>query len=186
VFAVSLNAMATRALEDRRPRGDSSIVAELFDSDALGPKESPRQRRAATRVTEIVTYIPTEIVTVYVAAAAAISTRGATPGKGQWVLMWIVFVLTPVATWMVFAAKVRALGDPLPSALRDWPWPQMLIASTAFLLWSFTLPGAPFAQFGWYRPGLSAVVLLVGTTVLGLIAPLLPSAGSAAEEVSGE
>lgn len=58
-----------------------------------------------------------------------------------------------------------------------WPWQTMLIALAAFLLWAFALPDTPFERFGWFRPGLAAVVLLVGTMVIGLVAPLLPEMG---------
>jgi hypothetical protein len=121
----------------------------------------------------IVGYIPTEIVAIYVPAVAAITTPGVPPGDGQWVLLIVVFALTPITTWAVFAAKRRNAGAPLPVPPSTWPWPEMLIASVAFLLWAFTLPRTPFEQFDWYRPGLAAVLLLVGTLVLGLLVPLL-------------
>ena len=121
----------------------------------------------------IVGYIPTEIVAVYVPAVAAITTPGVPTGDGQWVLLIVVLALTPITTWTVFAAKRRNAGAPLPVAPSTWPWPEMFIATVAFVLWAFTLPRTPFEQFGWYQPGLAAVLLLVGTLVLGLLVPLL-------------
>jgi hypothetical protein len=178
---MSLDAMATRAMEDRHWRGDSHIVPEAMQGDKPGPRRSA----VASATDTIGTYITTEIVIVYVAAVAAINTPAATSGMGQWVLMWVLLALTPLATWTAFAAKIRAEGDPLPFAPREWPWPQIFIATTAFLLWSFTLPNTPFERLSWYRPGLSAVVLLVGTMVLGLIAPLLRSVANSALVGSG-
>ena len=151
---MSLHAMTNRALS-------ADPAVPYTDPDAGNP------------ATAIVGYIPTEIVAVYVPAVAAITTPGVPIGDGQWVLLIVVLALTPITTWAVFAAKRRNAGAPLPVAPSTWPWPEMLIASVAFLLWAFTLPRTPFEQFDWYRPGLAAVLLLVGTLVLGLLVPLL-------------
>ncbi|UPZ28475.1 hypothetical protein MUK60_11985 [Streptomyces sp. LRE541] len=121
----------------------------------------------------IVTYIPTEIVTIYVAAVSALHSPSSGPGNGQWVLMWVTLALTPVVTWISYALKMRADGGPLPRSARLWPWPEMVVASVAFLLWAFSLPSSPFETLDWYRPGLSAFALLAGTTLIGLVMALL-------------
>ena len=53
----------------------------------------------------------------------------------------------------------------------------MIVSTVAFLLWAFSLPHSPFETMTWYRPSLGAVVLLAGTTVVGLVAPLLTPRG---------
>lgn len=151
---MSLDAMTERALLSPGEGGDGRTTL-------------------ARRADAIVTYIPTEIILVYVAAVAAVRTPGEGPAAGQWVLLATTIALTPIATWAVFAMKVYARGRPVPLSPRAWPWPELVIATLGFLLWAFTIPHTPFEQLGWYRPGLAAVVLLVGTVVLGLIAPLL-------------
>ncbi len=161
--------MTTSAVEDRLLRqGDAQTLHEAF-----AERREPARRRGGVRqaADSIVTYIPTEIVTVYVAATAAIHAAGSKPGTGQWVLLAVLLVLTPTTTWALFAAKIHGLGESMPAAPRNWPWLHMIIASIAFLLWSFTLPNTPFEELRWYTPGLAAVVLLVGTMVLGLAAP---------------
>lgn len=132
----------------------------------------------ARRADAIVTYIPTEMVLVYVAAVAAVRTPAQGPAAGQWVLLIATLVLTPIATWALFAVKVSARGRPFPVSPRVWPWPELVIATLGFLLWAFAIPHTPFEQLDWYRPGLAAVVLLVGTVVLGLTAPLLRQANT--------
>ena len=72
----------------------------------------------------------------------------------------------------LFAAQLRASGAPLPLDPTRWPWPELIVATVAYVLWAFTLPGTPFAGFSWYRAGLGGALLLVGTLVLGLSAPL--------------
>jgi hypothetical protein len=166
---MSLDAMANRAVEDRLMRqGDAQRMQGAFAERSEPARRVGNVRQAAD---SIVTYIPTEIVTVYVAAVAAIHTAGSKPGTGQWVLLGVLLVLTPITTWAIFAAKIHGLGESMPVTPTSWPWLHMIIASVAFLLWSFTLPNTPFEQLRWYTPGLAAVVLLVGTMVLGLAAP---------------
>lgn len=143
----------------------------------------------ARRADAIVTYIPTEMVLVYLAAVAAIRTPAEGPATGQWVLLVATLVLTPVATWAVFAMKVSARDRAFPLSPRAWPWPELVIATLGFLLWAFAIPYTPFELLDWYRPGLAAVVLLVGTVVLGLIAPLLRQADTPTSDLpahSGE
>jgi hypothetical protein len=142
-------------------------------ADPAVPDPYPNTGDAGDPANAIIGYIPTEIVAIYVPAVAAITTPGVPTGDGQWALLIAVLALTPITTWAMFAAKRRNAGAPLPIAPSTWPWPEMLIATVAFLLWAFTLPRTPFEEYDWYRPGLAAVLLLVGTLVLGLLVPLL-------------
>jgi hypothetical protein len=44
------------------------------------------------------------------------------------------------------------------------------------MAWAFALPNSPFrdfAQFGWYSQALAGVMVLVVSTTLGLIAPIV-------------
>ncbi len=159
-------------------------MSELAASRVLGtswstappsppPSPPPFQGSAAlAALKSIVDYIPIEIVTVYVAVGAALS-DAATPSRtGQWVAFWVFLGLTPITLWVLFAARLRAAGVSLPLDPTRWPWPEAIVAMVGYVLWAFTLPGTPFADFNWYRPGLGTAVLLVGTLVLGLGAPL--------------
>jgi hypothetical protein len=157
-------------------------MSELAAARALGttwpvaapapPSPTPLPGSAAlAALKSIVDYIPTEIVTIYVAVIAALSDAGTTSRTGQWVAFWIFLGVTPLALWLLFAARLRAANASPLDPMR-WPWPELAVAAVAYVLWAFTLPGTPFADFRWYRPGLGTAVLLVGTLVLGLGAPL--------------
>lgn len=112
-------------------------------------------------------------MTVYVAATALISVPGAAPAGGQWWLMWITLVLTPLTVWVTAALKTKNATGILPKAPANWPWLQIVLASVAFVLWAFSLPNSPFENLSWYKPVIGGVVLLFGTFVVGLIASLL-------------
>jgi hypothetical protein len=123
-------------------------------------------------------YIPTEVLTLYVACVAAIhpATDPAPKVTGvDWFLFWSFFVATPIVFWVVYATKLKGAGKPLPFAYSTWPIWEMFAATVAYFAWAFALPSTPFRQFadaGWYSAGLAGVVVLVASTVLGLLAPL--------------
>lgn len=165
---MSIDRMATVAA--------ATFARTMRSTVTAGPSATPATvdaaQSAAGIARAVITYIPTEIVTVYVAAVAAINVPNARPGLGQWLLMWIVLLLTPLVVWTAVALKLRGDGKPLPVSPGAWPWLEMVLACCAFLLWSFSLPGSPYESLSWYRPALGSVALLIGTLVIGVIGAL--------------
>lgn len=150
-------------------------------AEAVPPSPPQAQGSAVlSALKSIVDYIPTEIVTVFVAVTAALSDASTSSRAGQWVAFWVFLILTPVTLWALTAARLRAGGAPLPLDPKNWPWPELGVATVGYAMWAFTLPTTPFADFGWYRPGLGTAVLLVGTLVLGLGAALFARAPTSA------
>jgi hypothetical protein len=117
-------------------------------------------------------YIPTEVLTLYVAVLAAIQKPDKVT-QAQWIVFWSFLAFTPIVVWIVYAAKVRiARGGALPTAFRAWPVWEMLAATVAYVAWAFALPQTPFTQYLWYSSALAGAAVLVTSTVLGLLAPL--------------
>jgi hypothetical protein len=141
--------------------------------NALQPQTASTASAVAEASRTLVAYIPTEVVAVYVAGAAAIDDPAAGPAGGQWVLFWVILALTPIAAWTGLALTSREAGVPLPLAPMSWPIPEMILSSAAFCVWAFSLPGSPFGQFEWFRPAMGAGVLLVGTFVISVIGSLV-------------
>jgi hypothetical protein len=128
-------------------------------------------------------YIPTEVLTLYVAVVAAIHPSVTPPADSKvpqaapitsvdWATLYIFLVATPIILWIVYATKLKAAEKPLPVALSSWPVWEMFAATVAYSAWAFALPGTPFRKFSWYSAGLAGVAVLVVSTVLGLLAPL--------------
>jgi hypothetical protein len=181
---MSINAMANAAAA-RRPdifplnavpdglgeiaRAASTSPAKTLQAQgAAAPGQSASQIETAFHV--LFGYIPTEILTLYVAVLAALQDPNKSTPTG-WTPFWAFLVATPIVVWLVYGAKCKAAGTPLPLAFGAWPVWEMFAATVAYCAWAFALPNAPFTGYPWYSPSLSGVAVLVASTGLGLLAP---------------
>ncbi len=157
--------------------GLDGIARASAAAPSATPAAAPGAAAAAPPTTTVDTafnvlfgYIPTEVITLYVAVLAALhQAEGVTAGK--WIAFWSFFVATPLVVWLTFGAKVKALQKPLPLTPGAWPAWEMFAATMAYCAWALALPNAPFTEYRWYSSGLAAVAVLVASTVLGLLAP---------------
>jgi hypothetical protein len=115
-------------------------------------------------------YIPTEVLTLYVAVLAAINQPDQVT-NAEWFTFWLFLAATPVVVWLVYGAKIKAAQKPLPLAPGTWPVWEMLAATVAYCAWALALPNTPFTDFSWYSSALSGVIVLITSTFLGLLAP---------------
>ena len=115
-------------------------------------------------------YIPTEILTLYVAVLASINQPDQFT-NAEWITFWLFLAATPVVVWLVYGAKVKAAQKSLPLAPGTWPVWEMVAATAAYCAWALALPNTPFTDFFWYSSALSGVIVLVTSTFLGLLAP---------------
>ena len=139
------------------------------------PSEGPPPSNGATNALQVIAaYIPTEVLTLYVAFIAALHKEQAVT-RGEWTTFWCFLAATPIVVWVVYATKVRAAGRSLPLRPQQWPVWEMCAATIAYVAWAYALPGTPFLQFeqaGYYSSSIAGLVVLVVSTVLGLLAPL--------------
>jgi hypothetical protein len=167
------NAAAARRPDVGAPTPPSSmdeIAGAAGQSPAAAGPQTPKAAPIDTTFNVLFGYIPTEIVTLYVAVSAALQ-----KGKGISWADWITFdaflVATPLVVWLVFGGKLKGAGKPLPLTWATWPVWEMTAATIAYVAWAFALPNSPFSQFGWYSGALSGVAVLLVSTALGLVAP---------------
>ena len=136
----------------------------------------PASNGPNTALQTVTNYIPTEVLTLYIAFVGALGPTIVQNGHvvGRWSVFWCFLAATPAVVWLAFAAKLAALGKPLPISPRYWPIWEMFAATVAFLAWAFGLPQTPFAEFQgkWYSPQLAALLVPVVSVALGLIAPV--------------
>jgi len=119
----------------------------------------------------IATYIPSEVLTLYVAVIAAIRTPGQMD-RGMSIAFYSFLVITPLVVWLVYAAKCKGAGKPLPLPPRTWPLWEMFAAAVAYAAWAFALSDNPFSIFDWYSSALAGVIVMIVSTSLGLLAPV--------------
>ncbi|MCL5275063.1 MAG: hypothetical protein M1434_10030 [Chloroflexi bacterium] len=126
----------------------------------------------------LVKYIPTEIVTLYVAAASATpSLRVAIPVVDGRLVYWGFAAMTPILLILMYASKRASDGiPPLPKA-KELPWWKMSAATVAFLVWALAVPGNPYVlgDSGAVIAGFGAIII---STLLTLLEPIFerPSA----------
>jgi len=121
----------------------------------------------------IATYIPSELVVLYTGIIAAISDSNSHSHTGQWVAFWLIFGLTPVTVWVLYATRAKTDGKKLPLDPHIWPWLEMIAGLVAFFIWAAALPKSP-VQLDWsfYDAAVASIIVLVGTFVIGLVSPL--------------
>jgi hypothetical protein len=168
---VSISSMTNAAMSRRRDAQPPTRPATFSEMAVASRGSNLPESNVAAALEVITTYIPTEVLTLYVAVLAAIRAPGpALPG--EWVAFGFFLVATPVVVWLLYAAKVKAAGKDIPLPPRKWPQWEMSAGMVSFLAWAFALPEAPFREFSWYSSALGGVIVLVVSAGLGLVAPL--------------
>ncbi len=134
---------------------------------------APPSNSATNALQVIAAYIPTEVLSLYVACVAVLH-KGDKVTVAEWIAFGSFFFLTPVVVWLVYAIKIKSAQKPLPLAPSKWPVWEMSAATIAYVAWAYALPGTPFSQFapGGYSAGLAGLMVLIVSTLLGAVAPL--------------
>lgn len=172
---MSINSMANAALGRRDDYPPLGGVPQSLGQIAAAAGSNPPADSLGTALRVITTYIPVEVLTLYVAVIAALrpATATANPAYGShWIAFFIFLVFVPVAVWVVYATKLRSSGNALPWQLPQWPGWEMIAGTLAYVTWAIGLPDTPFAMFSWYSPAIGGMIVLVGATLLGMVSPL--------------
>jgi hypothetical protein len=184
---MSINASTNAALARRPDFEQGNAVPRNLAEVAIASGAPPRPAPSAggpppptttstnTALQAITMHIPTEVLTLYVAAVASLGSIKGPQGQeiGRWLPFWCFLVLTPLAHWLIFASKLKAAGKPIPLSPATWPKWEMSAATIAYIVWAFALPDSPFAQFYWYSSGLAGFIVLVISWGLGALGPLM-------------
>jgi hypothetical protein len=181
---MSINSMANAATARRPDTIPLEQVPKTLDAIAVASNASPaakselgqpdgnkgKTNNIETAFNVLFGYIPTEVITLYVAVLAAVGVE-AKVTQTEWVVFWIFLLATSLVVWLVYGAKLKNLDIPLPLSYGCWPLWEMCAATLSFAAWSFALPQSPFTAYAWYSSALSGLVVLIASTILGLIAP---------------
>jgi hypothetical protein len=173
IVSMASVAYARRADVNVPVAAPTGMAPRSLDQIELATAGTPESQNAVTTALKvIVTYIPTEVLTVYIAVLAAIHIPNRTSYRSLWIAFYIFLIATPLIVWLIYAGKTISGGKKMPLSPRSWPLWEMFAATVAYAAWAFGLPDSPFQDFDWYTPALAGLVVLIISTLLGLLAPL--------------
>lgn len=117
-------------------------------------------------------YIPTEAITLYVAACSAMAAlKGKIPADAEFWVYWIFVVLTPLLFLVIFMGKRRSADLPVLPAFSNWPWWKLCASTIAFGVWALAVPSGPYSG-GEISGILAAFFALFVSTFLTLLEPI--------------
>jgi hypothetical protein len=122
-------------------------------------------------------YIPTETITIFVAAAGAMNAlKDVWPGVEMWMLYTGCAVLTPLIYWAVAYGRHNQANDGTPFRFAIW---EPVAATIAFLVWALSVPGVlaladPKAAAS--AQTLAAVAAVLVSALLSLVEAMLRGA----------
>ena len=175
---MSITSMTNVAFQRRTDTPGAPPLTSTAIAAATASK--PESESAVTTSMKVIaTYIPTEVLTLYLAVVAA-----TTGGDTGWIAFGIFLVLTPTVVWLVYATRVKTSERRLPLNPSQWPMWEMFAATVAYAAWAFALPATPFASFPWYSASIAGIAVLATSMLLGLLAPLLMRPIQAGEDLS--
>ncbi|MEW6533886.1 MAG: hypothetical protein AB1473_23860 [Thermodesulfobacteriota bacterium] len=130
-------------------------------------------------LSQLVKFIPTEVMTVYIPIATGLPLLQPKVPKYSlaepifWVFVGLTPIIVVVATASALAKRVSdpAAGRRLLIAPRQWPWWRMVAGMFSFVAWALAITGGPYltGDVGHFIAGL--IVLGVSAFIL-LIDPL--------------
>lgn len=159
---------------DRKSVSQLSAITAVTDSEVflknidLIPESVAPKSTVENAIGVLFSYIPTEIIALYVAVIAAINSNNSNAG---WITFFVFLVFTPVVVWLVYAAKVKKMSGTIPFSFSSLPIWELIASTLAFIAWAFALPNSVFQVFSWYSQSVAGVSILLTSTVLSLIAP---------------
>lgn len=120
-------------------------------------------------------YIPTESITLYVAAVSAVPTiKVNIPVFTVPFAYWCCLAFTPVLQLLMFLQKGAVAGQPVGNP-STWPIWRMVAGTVAFGVWALAVPGFFKGADGRDESGymmLASIGALLISTVLNLLEPI--------------
>jgi hypothetical protein len=150
---------------------NSLTEAEIRRSMGMGVAPAGTQPLTNT-LSMLVKYIPTESVTLYVAAlSAAAALKSLWPWMTELHIYWFFAFFTPVLFVLIFLGKRRASGPPTFPPAGEWPWWKLFACTVAFLVWALAVPGNPYIKDPIASAAIGFLALFI-STVLSVLEPL--------------
>lgn len=165
---MSLNSLSDQHIQAHAPRPMRLPAA----SAAAGSLDQPTSAtELSSALDSLITYIPTEVVTLYVSVLSAVIATGEDRRQSLvTAVFWGFVAATPMLLLLLFLGKWVKANPGFP-AIRHWPWWKMIAASIAFATWGLAVPGNPYLTGSLATvAGVSAMVM---SFVLSALTPVM-------------
>jgi hypothetical protein len=153
-------------------------LQSLVEREPAAPAETPQPTGVpATVVGQLVRWIPTETITLYVAYLALLTPITAEAGRricdtgdftGRWVGLVVFEVVTVLFVLLIYVAKLRGTKQPF-----RWPLWEMAAAAVAFAAWALALPDTPLQSICSYKVEIGGFLVLATTIAITVVADAL-------------
>jgi hypothetical protein len=130
-------------------------------------------------LSQLIKYVPTETITLYLAVEAALGAITAPAGKpvsdADFRARWIWLAILTVATGLLaLGLSYRSEKQLDPNGKFKWPIIEPVAAVAAFVVWALSLPTTPLLNIpGYNADAWNPILLLGGTTVIATVAYVL-------------
>lgn len=145
----------------------SAVIIQAASEKAV------QDNSATSAINKLVKYVPTESVTLYVAAIAA---APALTSTWPWIttegIYWFFAVLTPVLWLLILMSKRRAENLPARPTISGWLIWNMAASFIAFVVWALAVPSGPYLQHDG-EGVVAGFLALVISSLLSLADPLV-------------
>jgi hypothetical protein len=159
--------MSINSLTDNQLRNSKDYRA------AIGMIAPPLESSGGNTLSALVKYIPTESVTLYVAAlSAAPALKMIWERLTETVIYWFFGILTAVLVMLIYFGKRRVAGlRAIPLKLVEWPWWKTVAATIAFFVWALAVPNNPYVK-STLASALVGFFAIFVSTILSVLEPL--------------
>ncbi len=174
VIASAADAAQAAVVEGKSATEVAEVVKETAkDTAATTPPSVP-----SSPLSQLVTYIPTETLTLYVALQAALGDVAAPQGgkvsdadfTARWAWTWILFIVTLL---LAVGLSYRAQRN-IDVVKFKLPVFEALAAGAAFLVWALALPSTPLRDIeGFDYTAWNSFIILGGTVAISTVAYVL-------------
>lgn len=141
----------------------NSLTNEELSKNNTIPQTVIQDNSVTNVLNALVKYIPTEVITLYIAAVSATSALQTVFSINAIILYWSFIVLTPIVLLLVYLGKRAVAQEPLQS-FKELPWWKMFASASAFGVWALAIPNNPYVE-----GGAGAVIAGLGAMFISLI-----------------
>lgn len=151
---------------------DEELVRRGTVTVTFGTGQQKSEPKTSAAFEALARYIPTEVVTLYIAAASAMAAlKEALPGVNENNTYWFFVIVTPVVFLVVYVGKRLANQQPALPPLGQWPWWKLVAATVAFAVWALAVPTTPYLT-GAAGGAVAAFFATFVSVLLSLLAPI--------------